>query len=108
VHFDVITDLDGFFVPALADEFDGTQAANIPNRFAAVIIGHRNVVTDVRVFEPDFFDHTLDGAGVIGVEFSDVGMVREADIADRQRKDNCGNGGESFQWSGPWNAKKPA
>ena len=89
VNLDSITNFYRFLIPALADEFDRDQAANVPDRFFTGVVGHGDVVTDMRVLEPDFIDDAFNGRGIVRVEFRDIGVVRLSGERDDE-DDKCG------------------
>jgi len=77
VHPDSVTDLDRFLVPALSDQFDRAQAANIPDHFAAGFVSYGDVIANMRVFEPDFLDDAFNGCGIIRIELRNVRVMGE-------------------------------
>jgi hypothetical protein len=98
VHFDSVADLDRFLVPALPDQFDRAQAANIPDHFAASFVRYVDVIANMRVFEPDFLDDAFNGRWVIRIEFRNVRVMREGGGRESQERE-CG---ERFQFHVPW------
>ena len=88
VNLDSIANLYRLLVPALADKFDRGQAANVPDGFFTGVVCDSDVVTNMRVLEPDFFDNAFDGRGFVRVEFRDIGMVRLTGERDEE-DDKC-------------------